>query len=417
MNAPAAHNRGVSLSIHTMLGVALEAARSALRELDADQVPNDLRKVAGYAGTLPPPLAKSLVKGLEQYEWLRDKAVEQLPESAVGERAEAAAVYLRRPVGWELRLVEIATAMAGAAGKEAAQAAVAKGREQAAALQAVKAKAKAVQRELSTRNADLERRLTGLAAQRKAKAAGEARGERHIDRAVDDLRLQSDRLREERDAARREAKEIREAFRVERALRRKVESDAAAGAPTGVWDESPGGLADRLDQMERMARPAAVPRAIDGAAPIAGVRLPKGVAPDARTAIDWMLGRESAATVIVDGYNVGYLMQGDNSPGPARTRVAPLLAHLHKMARGTLKVMVVYDSDMGPAETRLVPGPVAVRYSRGDETADDEIVRLAGSLNGPVFVISDDREVRERSEAKGAIPLWSRSLLEWAATR
>ena len=407
----------MSLPTHALLSVALEAARSALRDLDADQIPNDLRKVAGYAGTLPPPLAKSLVKSLEQYQWLREKAAEQLPDTAVGERAEAAAAYLRRPDGWELRLAEIAGAMAGAAAEEATAAAATKGREQAAALKAAKAKAKAVQREQTARIADLERRLAGLAAQRKAEAAGEARGERHLDRVVEDLEKQADRLRGELQDARREVKEIREAFRAERALRRKAEAEAAAGAETGVWDESPGGLAEKLDQMERMARPAAVPRAIDCAGPVADVRLPKGVAPDDRTAIDWMLGLESAATVIVDGYNLGYLMQGDNSPGPARIRVAPLLAHLHKMARGKLKVMVVYDSDMGPAETRLVPGPVAVRYSRGDETADDEIVRLAGSLDGPLFVISDDREVRERSEAKGAIPLWSRSLLEWAGTR
>ena len=87
--------------------------------------------------------------------------------------------------------------------------------------------------------------------------------------------------------------------------------------------------------------------------------LPKGVAPDARTAIEWLLGVETAVTVIVDGYNVGFLMQGERSPGPARARVAPVLQHLQKMAKGPLKVVVVYDSNIGPAEGPLVAGPVA----------------------------------------------------------
>jgi len=126
---------------------------------------------------------------------------------------------------------------------------------------------------------------------------------------------------------------------------------------------------------------------------------------------------DTAITVIVDGYNVGYLMQGERSPGPARARVAPVLQHLQKMAKGTLKVLVVYDSNIGPAETPLAPGAVSVRYSEAVGTADDEIVRLAGALDGPVVVVSNDRAVRDRSEAVGAVPLWSQALVAWAGTR
>ena len=52
-----------------------------------------------------------------------------------------------------------------------------------------------------------------------------------------------------------------------------------------------------------------------------------------------------------------------------------------------LKIVVVFDSDVGPAETQPVPGPVTVRYSHAGETADDEIVRMAGGLDGSVVVV------------------------------
>ncbi len=60
---------------------------------------------------------------------------------------------------------------------------------------------------------------------------------------------------------------------------------------------------------------------------------------------------------------------------------------------------------------------MTVAFSAAGETADDDLVRRAGEMAGPVVVISDDRLVRERSEERGAIALWSRSLIEWASSR
>ena len=201
-------------------------------------------------------------------------------------------------------------------------------------------------------------------------------------------------------------------------MRRRAEAAASDQAETPRWAEDPVGLADHLDRTAVMARPPA--RSSDGegaASEEVELRLPKGVAPDAKESVAWLVGRPESVTVIVDGYNVGYLMAGERAPAPARLRVAPVLAHLHKMARGALKVIVVYDSNLGPAETPATAGPVSVRYSDAGATADDEIVRLAGCIGGPVVVISNDRAVRDRSEAVGALPLWSEALLAWAGTR
>ena len=66
----------MTVSVHVVLGAALDAARVALHDLDADQVPNDLRRVVAHSGALVPPIAKALVKGLDKYEWLREKAAD-----------------------------------------------------------------------------------------------------------------------------------------------------------------------------------------------------------------------------------------------------------------------------------------------------------------------------------------------------
>jgi len=408
----------VSLPIHTVLGVALDAARAVLRELDGDQVPNDLRKVTGHAGSLPAPLARSLLKGLEKYGWLRDKAIEQLPAEASGDRPEAAALYLRRPAGWELCLAEIAAAAGASAAGDSGRSAAGKERDLAALLKATRAKAKSVQKESRATIAELKGRLADRASQQRSEAAGDAKDERQAERVLQAAEEEVTRLREERDAAVRDARIAKQALHWERTLRRRAEADASAGARTSAWADDPAALAERLDRTALMARPAAgIGPAAGAAAPVEEVRLPPGVAPDAKTAIEWLLGVEAAITVIVDGYNVGYLMPGERAPAPARIRVAPVLGHLQKMARGPLKVIVVYDSDSGPVETPLAPGPVSVRYGAGGEAADEEIVRLAGALEGPVVVVSSDREVRDRSEALGALPLWSEALIAWAGSR
>jgi hypothetical protein len=204
----------------------------------------------------------------------------------------------------------------------------------------------------------------------------------------------------------------------ERALRRSAEAALAAAAETEGWTDDPVELAERLDRLGVMARAAAKAReGVSRESDAAVVGLPAGVAPDDKPAIDWLVALETAATVVVDGYNLGYSMAGDRQPGPARIRVAPVLERLHRVAKGRLKVIVVYDSNLGPAETPPVPGPITVRYSEAGTTADDEIVHLVGGIGGVRVVISNDREVRDRSEKAGAIVLWSQAVAAWAISR
>lgn len=413
-----AHNRGMSISIHSVLGTALEAARAALRDLDADQIPNDLRRVVAHSGALVPPIAKALVKGLDKYEWLREKASGLLPEDAKGPRGQAAAAFLQRPDGWELRLAEIAADLAAGDAEAAQEASEAKLRQVKAHLKAAKAKARAQGKEAQRKIAEQERRLGEMASERRSEAAGDARTERDTTRVVKELESELARLQATVDAAEEKSRRLSEARIEERALRRTAEAGLAAAAETEGWADDPTELADRLDRLGLMARLPARARESryeeTGAEEIA---LPPGVAPDAKPAIDWLIDLPIAATVIVDGYNLGYFMAGDQLPGPARIRVAPVVERLQRVAKGRFKIIVVYDSNLGPAETPPSPGPITVRYSEAGETADDEIVRLVAATPGVRVVVSNDRGVRDRSERAGAIVLWSQALAAWTTLR
>ena len=145
--------------------------------------------------------------------------------------------------------------------------------------------------------------------------------------------------------------------------------------------------------------------------------LPGGIAPDAAASIDWLLGSDVPVTVVVDGYNVGYMLCDERAPRAARERMEPVLRRLQKLGAGRLRVIVIYDSTLGPAETVLSPGSLEVRFSEADRTADEAIIALVGEIDGPVVVISGDREVREEAEALGAIPLWSQALVLWERRR
>src|SRR5665811_511114 len=86
-----------------VLSAAIHAARKALRDLDEDQVTASLRPVAASAARhLPPPLARSLLRDLDKFAWLRDKAADAWPEVAGPVKDDAAsAAFLLRPDGWE----------------------------------------------------------------------------------------------------------------------------------------------------------------------------------------------------------------------------------------------------------------------------------------------------------------------------
>ena len=93
---------------------AVDAARRALREMESEDVPASVHRVArSTARRLPPPLARSLAEALDDDAWLREKAAEAWPEAdpdAASPKLAVSALFLLRPDGWEERAEEIVAA-------------------------------------------------------------------------------------------------------------------------------------------------------------------------------------------------------------------------------------------------------------------------------------------------------------------
>ena len=93
-----------------------------------------------------------------------------------------------------------------------------------------------------------------------------------------------------------------------------------------------------------------------------------------------------------------------------------LVAGLGKLDRhlGNATIEVVFDSDLADGRPMTVTeSGVVVRFAEADVIADDVLVELAAVHGTASIVISDDREVRDRSARHGATVLWAKALAAW----
>ncbi len=398
---------------------ALEAAAKALRDLDADQVPADLRRVSGRPLPLPPPLTVSLLKGIDRYDWLREKALEAWPEADAKETGpdQASALLLQRPPGWVSRLLALAV---GAAGEEARGAGDDLARRLAAADAAAeewKRRARAEREAGARARQEAEAALAEERSARKARQATAARADAGLETEVERLRTAWEEAGAERDAAREEVRRGREALAEEKRKRGEAESARAEAAGTARWSADPLSMALHLDWTAGVARLAGSGGPGEEAGPGAVLRLPEGVRPDEKAAVDWLVQRPDSTIVIVDGYNAAFKLTSSPDPAAMRRRLMLALGRLQRVARGPLRMVVVFDSRMGTAGEVPAPGPVEVRFTAEEGGADDEIAVLAASLGGARVVVSSDRAVREAAETVGAMTLWSEALRDWSRRR
>jgi predicted RNA-binding protein with PIN domain len=104
---------------------------------------------------------------------------------------------------------------------------------------------------------------------------------------------------------------------------------------------------------------------------------------------------------LIDGYNVTRADDATRRLLPDDQRLA-LMRRLAARGRGLLgtgRIVVVWDKGLRAGEESL-PGVEAV-FSL-DETADDVIVRMAEREEGPVTIVTADRELKSRvRERKG----------------
>lgn len=390
---------------------ALEAAREALGRLEAKQVPAQLLPIVRSAEWTP-PLEDLTIKALTEFAWLREKAIAEWSgiEDATGSD-RAAAQFLLRPDGWEAVVVRAAWE----SGRESGIVAADRARKEAEAARRERDEAR---RKFRDARAEADRLGRDLKAAGRA-AEGPERAERQaVARAQQDLARAEEKARAAEAAWQTREQELRsEIERLQEAVRRAREERAEAVARFEAqrggsgWAGSGVDLALLLDQIAIGAT-----RVLPDDEVTAGhepVRLPAGVRPDSAEAVDIVLAHQGPVHVLVDGYNAGLLL-GGGDPAEVRDRLGAVLARLRILARPPRALTVVYDSSEGSA-SRDRPAGVEVVFTDAATTADDELVRMA-AVPGAV-VVSNDREVRERATAVGALAIWSDALVAWTRRR
>ena len=396
------------------LARVVAVARQVLADLDPDEVPGGLVRVASQTGPrLAPPYARRLIGEMEDSDWFRERVAEQFEGSVDADdpQEEAAALFLFRPEGWEARLEKI-TRRAEESQRSDRMARMAR-------------RIQDLESDLETwrNNAKRFRRQAEEAAAQSARreATDRARALTHgnLERAHSDLSRENRRLREtlasvatERDEARERMGRARRELEKERRTQR---TNAPVPAPSAWADLDPLGAARLLDDVAEALSP--IPTFSDPVVvPVEDpFGLPNGMAPDDRCAIEWLLTLDRSFVLLVDGYNVAFHIDRDRFTFPEiRRRLENDLARFRGLARGRPGVTVVYDSaQSGGTTSNSLAGGIEVRFTTAGHTADDELVDLATDLGVPSVVVSSDRKVREQAEESGSLGLWSEALAGW----
>jgi hypothetical protein len=401
--------------VSLVLRRAIDAAREALTRLDADQVPASLRPVVRASSALTPPLEALLLRELDSLGWLRDKAVAQwggAKAASTGEGSDrASALFLLRPEGWAPDLVRLAWEGGYGTGAAAGDKAADDAEKAKTEKGELRDKLRQTVRERDEMKAEVRRLERAAAEPARTEHQGAARmRERLADTEAAHAEFRS-ALQARIDELEGEAGRLRESLQKERQGRSRAEKKLDEHRITPGWVRGGADLARILDQLA-----AAAVRVIPENEVVKGtvaLRLPEGVRPDAADAVEWVLDRSGPKHILVDGYNVG-LALASGKASEVRARLEPVLGRIRTVARPPRSVTVVYDSSIEGSRTGGVAG-VAVHFAPPGTTADDVIVGMAATAG--TVVISNDREVRERSERVGALSLWSEALVAWARRR
>jgi len=404
-----------------LLQPAFKAVRKALRDLDPDEVPAVLRRIAGQSGRrLPPPLARKLTERLDEDEWLRDKAAEAGsdldPDSPDPARA-VSALFLLRPDGWEDRAREAAEHRATGAQQALAVRLQRTITELEQQLERAREKARAAQQRAQVAQVDAERKAQVARAAIEAARLEEREAADELRRAYEAMSERSGRLVEDLEEAGDRIATLRdELLRARRAGR-----DTAVPVGPQAWaDRDPVVMARLLDEIVEAVRPEAVLPVLESVGkeppPFA---LPVGVSPDQKDAVAWLASYEEPYCLVVDGYNVTFLLDEERfTDTGARDRLNEGLARFRRVAAAPAQIIVVYDSaQSGGVSARTGPGGIEVRFTEAGHTADEEILTIASRAAARLAVVSTDRQVREGAEEFGALGLWSQALVAWLERR
>jgi len=405
----------IDKQLRDVLGPAIEAARAALRDLEGDEVPAKLRPVAKRGdGKLPVPLVRTLLRGIDDDERFRERALEAFERRGSDDAVSGA--YLRRDDGWWIAVSEAVAAAASDARDREIRRLEQERDESRSRADAYRSKMKTAKKELqaaaSQARTKVDERLGPLRA-----AVADATTER--DRAearAEELQARIEAVSGDVGRAERVAASLSEQVRRGRRTIAGLLRERNGGSSESL-PRDPVELARWLDRTAALAVPYREaelrPEGPAGDSGATGSRLPVGIAPDTADAVDALAGADGVI-LLVDGHNVlGVLDPATLASGRARRRLVTALGRLVRHL-GSSTVVVVFDSALEDGRSTVTSDEgVVVRYAPADLIADDVIVELAAEHGSAAVVVSDDREVRERAGEHGATVLWAKALAAW----
>jgi len=385
----------------------VECARDELSDMDPDEVPSALRKIArSSARTLPPPFARSVVQRMIDDPVFREAVGERYVSD--GSDDPALTLFLSDPQS----------------GLDAIAAAVELSRteREAEMLDAANRRVKTLVGRLSdarTRADDVQRRhLEELESVRLSGSEGLSRAvarNTELRSVVSQREFEVAELAETAADLREELKHTRERIDhlTDRIRRRAGSIETAAQPPRAVVTPSdPIAHARWLDDLERSARPFRSStdqgRSADPSGPLV---LPAGVPAESSDMIAALVA-QSPTKIIIDGYNVAGEIYGEGfSTRIARDDVVDRAGRLAR--RSEAEVLVVFDgAQEGEGDGFRSSAGVSVRFSRG-ETADDMIVDVVHASPARTVVVTNDRELAERCSIDGCVLVLATAFVGW----
>ena len=248
-------------------------------------------------------------------------------------------------------------------------------------------------------------------AEARAEIEGARRRTGELEREAESLRAEIARLTSESERARAEIEEItatseQERRRSRRDLERERDRTEQLRAELKGARREVARLSRELRHLRREARPRPRPQRPVAEHPPPARRplpVPKGLFAESPEALEiWLT--EPHVSLLIDGYNVAMAEGGfgDLSLEYQRTRTIDEIDRLARSRR--IPATIVFDGSVpSPGTSRRPRRGVGVAYSKPPETADDHLVALLEALPAyPVVVVTNDRELQERCEARGA---------------
>jgi predicted RNA-binding protein with PIN domain len=390
-----------------LLATVVRLGREELADREPDQIPHKMRPVARSSGRgLPAPLQKSLLEFIAADEEFRKSVAERFGDQSIED--PIAEAFLADPndadalIEARLRSDEVERL---AAELEASATLVA---------------------ELEAKLDVSKERIDGLRAQHEVdlseQVAASRRARQGLERQLGEALETASALEAENEAIGRNvaelstaATELRErlARREEREDRRQQSSSARA-TMTESLPTDPVELAAMLDDLERKLhfyRESNV-AAADAATSRDPIALPGGVSPESADALNALLAQKPD-TVLIDGYNVvGAVSDALIGSRPGRDDVVARAEAVKRRSPDT-EVIVVFDAAQSGGSGGFRSGWGVLVEFEPETTADDAIVEYVHGGVDQCVVITNDRELQNRSVRPGCVVVFSTALISW----